>query len=273
MVKPRSTVRKRLIQRILNEEFQGGPVVYSELRYRVFAEEMTARGLSTNEISRSWANSYAHTIRSLDPTIRRYALYPTGQLPLGIAIREGVFRAHSLIELNAFLDSDAPMIAFKWKPFRVGAQRGKRARQVVLAVISLWDRSNLPGLGDLLAITHVALGRPISVISKRMPTKSAIRICAHLPWKFARMARIAEWDLDAYPETVTESGNYHPEFGWISLSELRPDRCQVPFRGLRVGIPIRQTGWDRRWHICLAQEFNQNNKDALVASNAVRHPD
>ena len=135
----------------------------------------------------------------------------------------------------------------------------------MLAVISLWDRANLPGLGELLAITHVTLGRPISVISSRRPTKSAIRICAHLPWKFARIVPIAEWDLNAYRETYTEFDNYHREFGWMYLSELRPDRCQVPFRGLRAGIPIRQTGWDRRWHISIAQDTKGDKKDVLVA--------
>jgi hypothetical protein len=110
----RHTLRKNLIMRVLAEEFPEMPVVLEELRWRVLLSEQARDGV-TIEMTRSYRNSFARTIREHLPALFLHKLTRLDEIPIGILARSAVYRCESEIAISQIESSISVSAIFELK--------------------------------------------------------------------------------------------------------------------------------------------------------------
>lgn len=94
----RKTLRKRLIREVLEQIFDGGPVVQEELRWHVFIKEQDWRDKPWDRMSRSYRTSFNRTLRQgvAGVAVSRFSIRSLNKIPGLVAkrvlVRCGVHR-------------------------------------------------------------------------------------------------------------------------------------------------------------------------------------
>ena len=196
MPKLRSTKRVAFIREILHKYYGGGPVLLSELRWRVRrAERGAERGHSR---SRSAENSFNTTLRAMRSELRRSRLSPGARIPVGLASREGLFRLRSTVMSSGFLSSDRPFVAFRW------IARKAEDRPIVYPELSYWSGSpEEPSTARCFGHVNLNLGRGIVVVHTRPITPSKMTSLSQQPWSFRYLKHWSPTRLN-YPSNSFE---------------------------------------------------------------------
>jgi hypothetical protein len=92
----RQTQRKGLILQAFADEFREQPVVLEELRWRVFLAELNDASNTPTEMSRSYRNSFARTIREHLPSLTMHKYDHPEQLAVGILSRAIAYRCDAI---------------------------------------------------------------------------------------------------------------------------------------------------------------------------------
>ena len=186
----RTTIRKRIINHVLNELFQGGPVLLEELRWNALLIEHENKGLNLSVMSRSLRNSFARTIRDFIPQIKIQKLPRPDGLHIGIVSRAAVYRLSSWDAIQCFMRSDNPTVLTcrKGKEFSylqriVICQLFAEYPQITYKLVQnipKWDRTYLVGR----IVFPVSI--PLTLITTRTVTATDLKKVANVSWKIYR---------------------------------------------------------------------------------------
>ncbi len=112
----RQTSRKRRIRELIDSTYAGNAILLDELRWAVLDAESTATDSKDDEISRSWLNSFARTIREQFPEFVIEKIPINNATPLGLVARTALYRLKSPSELRGFLtNAEEPTILCRFQ--------------------------------------------------------------------------------------------------------------------------------------------------------------
>jgi hypothetical protein len=103
-IKQRFTRRKAIIERIIDDDYSGGPVLLEELRWKVLTEQY---GRGFVEMTDAKMKSFARTIRVHCPRLKSHKI-PVANSPAGLIARAALYRCESREIINHFLAADNP---------------------------------------------------------------------------------------------------------------------------------------------------------------------
>jgi hypothetical protein len=104
--KRRTTARKALIERVLAEEYAGGPVLLEELRWKALIKQY---GPTFVEMTDARCKSFARTVREHLPTLIRLSV-PIGVAAAGMIARAALYRVRSRAVIDRFLRSEEQIV-------------------------------------------------------------------------------------------------------------------------------------------------------------------
>ncbi|HEX3599805.1 MAG TPA: hypothetical protein VHU84_06650 [Lacipirellulaceae bacterium] len=107
-VQQRTTKRKSLIEKILAEDYMGGPVLLEELRWKVLIQQY---GQPFVQMSDSNQKSFARTIREHMSRLKRRRI-PISDAPAGMVARASLYRIESREKIERFLNSEQRSVFF-----------------------------------------------------------------------------------------------------------------------------------------------------------------
>jgi len=112
----RNTWRKRQIRELLRSSFARRAVLLDELRWAVFSAQLPEDDNSGPNITRSWLNSFARTIREQLPAEFRIEKIEINKATLvGLVARTALYRLRSVAALRRFLRATEPSILCRYK--------------------------------------------------------------------------------------------------------------------------------------------------------------
>lgn len=233
----RNTDRKRMIRSILRESFAGGPVLLSELRWRVSFAEAALTDEPTPDMTRSRRNTLNETVRRMTDELSRYRIGPTNQIPLGVDLREAVFRMTSPTRLSRFLQEDDSTVALRWITRDIG---GRVAR---MPEFSFWsgdihDGTKLQFHGKLLMNS----GRPVVFVSTRKPSKRLVREMGTGPWEAALVHSHPRHRIEDPRNILDQLIAEEPSREWIDPDPFESNggyHYLYPLRHVDPGLPLR----------------------------------
>ncbi len=186
----RDTPRKKLIRRVVHERFGGGPVLLSELRWRVLEAQAEEAGEAIKSTTRSNHESVNQTIRIMKDELTRYRIGPVNNIPLGVAAREACMRLERLATIDRLVHDTEVIAALRW----VGTATATGALQA--PEFSFWTGD--PSDGTSLrchGVVRLNNGRPVTFVSTRKPSKKMVREMGHSEWRTAVVRRWPEYLL------------------------------------------------------------------------------
>jgi len=207
-VKRRTTVRKAIIEKVLAEEYQGGPVLLEELRWKVLAVEY---GSSFVEMTDAKMKSFARTIRKHYPHLicRRISIK---EAPSGMVARAACYRIRSREILERFL-AVKNKYTFTTVCFRDDDHGRSELRQRTTVGCYFSDR--FPDRHMVGSVKKLALAEVVVPITHRfnivqnadVPLDQSLNVVADVPWRlfFFYRTRGKVWDLNAWT-SMDESG-------------------------------------------------------------------
>jgi len=212
-VRQRTTKRKALIERIIADDYIGGPVLLEELRWKVLTQQY---GPSFTEMTDAKQKSFARTIREHTPQLSIQKISIDGRMPVGLIARAAVYRQKKFDDLHCFLNGENPCVLCRYQTnVDVDEPRydsGNRLRGPALScatfrffaerptVLSYEEVQRVPG-------TFIPTTQKLSLVC---PTGIVVDLgaVAAVPWKLFGYEALADWhEVDPLDQLSTVKRN------------------------------------------------------------------
>ena len=206
---PRNTKRKDAIRRVLHEQFNGGPVLLSELRWRVLESMAEDADQPLVEMTRSERESCNRTVRGMGDEVKRYRIAPVNNIPFGVAAREACMRLDCLPTIQRLVNDDGVIAALRWVS-TASATGTLRAPE-----FSFWTGDPSDGLTlRCHGVVRLNNGRPVTFASGRKPSKHMVRKMGLAQWQFALVMRWQTHLLGSPQEALDRHRDSGGTTGW-----------------------------------------------------------
>lgn len=174
----RKTNRKILIQQVFSEEYDGNPVLLSELRWKVHQREVRR---SSTPMTRAYRNSFARTIRSHLPGVHIHKLLKPTSIPLGVATRAALFRLRRHNPVEDFLSCPDACAMVHLDRVSDFATRGRTGYTVRCYFFRDTPVSKATFSRYYLESINLPVSLPISLVCRQDPSEEDISRLATVP--------------------------------------------------------------------------------------------
>lgn len=179
----RNTIRKKIIERLFNIEFQCLPTLLEEFRFRVFTEEMASHQKRTRKMSRSYRNSFNRTVRNFCSNVTTHQIRDSvNSLPAGLLARAAIYRLKEKGKLEYI--PPGQILRFYFFHEKLKAWSGSRRTRIwlVTCLVTRVSKKATKERVNFKAYVSFPYTRKLVFIGVAAPTRVMMREMADVPW-------------------------------------------------------------------------------------------
>jgi len=179
-MKPRRTLRKDAIWKVIGRSAYSKPILLEELRWQSLMIEYQERVEELREISRTLRNSFARTIRDHIKELKIYKYRRPERQFCGLIARAAVYRLYHAKNLNQFLNARSPEVLLRYSTSYYVSENYQSA-----SVVSV---SLSPDPKTTLGPINFHVGSPLSIVSRKEPSIEDLLEMANVGWTLRRLS-------------------------------------------------------------------------------------
>ena len=179
-MKPRRTLRKDAIWKVIGPIANSKPILLEELRWRALTIEYQYRNKKLREITRTLRNSFARTIRDHMKGLQIYKYPKPDQQFCGLIARAAVYRLYQAKSLNQFLTATSPEVVLRFSSGFYISDYYLSGRVV--------SASMNPDRETKLGPINFHVGSPLSIVSRKKPREEDLLEMANVGWTLRKFS-------------------------------------------------------------------------------------